>query len=91
MAKASPQSFLRAPLAFPVEKERLTNTGTFCLLFQVVLPFPVPDVERTFSITDPDLPKLEKALTGDVALKLPPGFTVDQLKLGRGAIYRHCQ
>ena len=50
------------------------------VVFQVVLPYPVPDVERTFSISDPDLPKLEKELRGDIALKLPPGFTVDQLK-----------
>ena len=45
------------------------------------MPFPVPDVEKAFSVDDPDLPKLEKELAGDVALKLPPGFTVDQLKL----------
>ena len=50
------------------------------VVFQVVLPFPVPDDERTFSIGDPELPKLEKELHGDIALKLPPGFTVDQLK-----------
>ena len=50
------------------------------IVFQVVLPFPVPDDERTFSIGDPELPKLEKELHGDIALKLPPGFTVDQLK-----------
>ena len=49
--------------------------------FEVVLPFPVPGVEKAFSVDDPDLPKLEKELAGDVALKLPPGFTVDQLKL----------
>ena len=50
-------------------------------VFQVVLPYPVPDVERTFSISDPDLPKLPKqALHRDVTLKLPPGFKVDQLK-----------
>ena len=56
----------------------LTSLDVF--VFQVVLPFPVPDDERTFAIDDPDLPKLEKELNGDVALKLPPGFTVDQLK-----------
>ena len=44
------------------------------------MPFPVPDVERTFSIDDPDPPKLEKELHGDVALELPPGFIVGQLK-----------
>ena len=49
-------------------------------IFQVILPFPVPDIERTFSIDDPDLPKLEKEIHGDVASMLPPGFTVDQLK-----------
>ena len=56
----------------------LTSLDVF--VFQVVLPFPVPDDERTFAIDDPDLPKLDKELHGDVALKLPPGFTVDQLK-----------
>ena len=55
-----------------------TSLGIF--VFQVILPFPVPDGERTFAIDDPDLPKLEKELHGDVTLKLPPGFTVDQLK-----------
>ena len=56
--------------------------GTLCVLVfsQVVLPFPVPAFERTFSINDPDLPKIEKELHGDVALKLPSGFKVDQLK-----------
>ena len=49
-------------------------------VFQVVLPYPIPDVEKTFSISDPDLPKLDKALHEDVTLKLPPGFKVDQLK-----------
>ena len=50
-------------------------------VFQVVLPYPIPDVEKTFSIDDPDLPKLPKqALHEDVKLKLPPGFKVDQLK-----------
>ena len=57
-----------------------TPETVILVVFQVVLPYPVPDVERTFSISDPDLPKLEKELRGDIALKLPPGFTVDQLK-----------
>jgi hypothetical protein len=56
------------------------TTGTPSGDGEVVLPYPVPDVEKTFSISDPDLPKLEKELRGDIALKLPPGFTVDQLK-----------
>jgi hypothetical protein len=56
------------------------TTGTPSEDGEVVLPYPVPDVEKTFSIDDPDLPKLEKELRGDVTLKLPPGFTVDQLK-----------
>merc|ERR1712037_139476 len=56
------------------------TTGTPSGDGEVVLPYPVPDVEKTFSISDPDLPKLEKELHGDIALKLPPGFTVDQLK-----------
>jgi len=57
------------------------TTGTPSGDGEVVLPYPVPDVERTFSISDPDLPKLpKKALHGDVKLKLPPGFKVDQLK-----------
>ena len=55
-------------------------TSLDVFVFQVILPFPVPGDERIFSIDDPDLPKLEKELHGDVALKLPPGFTVDQLK-----------
>jgi hypothetical protein len=56
------------------------TTGTPSGAGEVVLPFPVPEVERTFSIDDPDLPKLDKELRGMVALELPPGFTVDQLK-----------
>ena len=81
MEKHLPQSSLLAPLALPVEMERLKYYAIHNLFAsQVVLPFPVPDVEKTFSIDDPDLPKLEKELTGDVALKLPPGYTVDQLK-----------
>ena len=46
-------------------------------LFQVVLPF--PESERTFSISDPDLPILD-ATVGTIGLKIPTGFTVDQLK-----------
>ena len=62
------------------EVDHTKDKTVILVVFQVILPFPVPDVERTFSISDPDLPKLEKKLHGDVALKLPPGFTVDQLK-----------
>jgi len=57
------------------------TTGTPSGDGEVVLPYPIPDVEKTFSIDDPDLPKLPKqALHEDVKLKLPPGFKVDQLK-----------
>ena len=49
-------------------------------VFQVILPFPVPDVERTFSINDPDLPTLEREMHGDIALKLPQNYTCNQLK-----------
>jgi len=56
------------------------TTGTPSKDGEVVLPYPIPDVEKTFSISDPDLPKLDKALHEDVTLKLPPGFKVDQLK-----------
>ena len=61
-------------------KGHIVPTSQDVIVFQVILPFPVPDGERTFAIDDPDLPKLDKELHGDVALKLPPGFTVDQLK-----------
>ena len=63
------------------EVDQTQEQTVILAVFQVVLPYPVPDVERTFSISDPDLPNLGMTpLHEDVTLKLPPGFKVDQLK-----------
>ena len=62
------------------EVDQTPEQTVILVVFQVVLPYPVPDVERTFSIRDKDLPRLDNELHGDITLKLPKGFTVDQLK-----------
>ena len=62
------------------EVDQTPEQTVILVVFQVVLPYPVPDVERTFSIRDKDLPRLDSELHGDITLKLPLGFKVDQLK-----------
>ena len=62
------------------EVDQTPEQTVILVLFQVVLPYPVPEVERTFSIRDKDLDFLDNELHGDITLKLPKGFKVDQLK-----------
>ena len=61
------------------EVDQTQDQTVILVVFQVVLPYPVPEVERTFSISDKDLDFLDNELHGDITLKLPLGFKVDQL------------